>query len=198
MRISKSRNKFRQVEYKVELSEYDAEPPSKEWLLDDLPDRVNPELEAVALYLLFGPWCGGELIFPQEISPNTASAIARDAVEDIFIDPIGYYPKALPSGAKSVRIVGEFSEIEANTFYSLAAGEWNGSLKSTNSLVLTSNSHVFGLKNNDARVSLAPALLLAEALDAGQFEYAFDSNEQVARLRALLREIRIGLIDISA
>lgn len=193
MRISKSRNKRRQVAYTVELSEYDAEPPSREWLLDEFPNQVNPELEAVALYLLFGPWCGGEFVVPQKMSPNTASAIGRDAVNEMFVGPVGYYPKPLPSGARSVRIVGELSEVGEDTFLSLASDEWNGGLRSTNSLVLTSNSHVFGLNANDVRVSLAPALLLAEQLDARQFEYAFDSDDQVARLQTLLREIRISL-----
>ena len=102
MRISKIRNNHRQIAYTAELSEYDAEPPSRMWLLDELPEKINPELEAVALYLIFGNWCGGEFEVPQKMGPNTASAISNHAAMDFFPSPIEYYPKPIFRGTRSV------------------------------------------------------------------------------------------------
>lgn len=164
MRISKSRNSLRQVAYAVELSEYDAEPPSRTWLLDELPDKINPELEAVALYLVFGPWCGGEFVVPQKMGPNTAASISGHAGVEFFPGPIEYYPKRLAIGKRQIRLTSEITETGAATLVTLNLDEWNGSLKSTDSLILASNTNLFAKASDNPAALIAPAVLLAEEL----------------------------------
>lgn len=164
MRIRKSRNKHRQTAYTVELSEYDAEPPSREWLLDELPNNINPELEAVALYLIFGPWCGGEFIVPQKMGPNTAASISRHAGMDFFPGPIEYYPKGLAMGKRKIRLTNKINDARSRTLVSLNLDEWNGSLRSTTSLILASNTATFAYAGGNFAALIAPAVLLAEEL----------------------------------
>ena len=143
MRISRSRNKHRQIAYTVELSEYDAEPPTRTWLVDDLPEQINPELEAVALYLVFGRWCGGEFKVPQKMGPNTAAAISRHAAMDFFPEPLEYYPKPIFRGTRTIHVSTSLENAGSHELISLAGSEWNGSLKSTRAMIVSSNSSVF-------------------------------------------------------
>ena len=168
MRISKSRNKHQQVAYTVELSEYDAEPPTRTWLLDDLPGKINPELEAVALYLIFGRWCGGEFSTPQKMGPNTAAAIRRHARMDFFPNPIEFYPKQIFRGARSVSFFTDLAHLEEGALVSLSGAEWSGSIKSPSSLVISSNTATFAAGTLDGTPSLAVPVLLAEEVNAAE------------------------------
>ncbi|GAA1184346.1 hypothetical protein GCM10009631_23400 [Corynebacterium glaucum] len=166
MKITKHKTKLRQVAYSVELSEYDAEPPSKSWVFDDLPWRVNPELEALALYMIFGPWCGGEFTVPQKFGPNTASLIAQHSGIAMFPGPIEFYPKALPLGTGLTHVSDSIRDIGPNSLVCLDSSEWNGSLRSTSSLVVASNTGFFRTSERDVRPLIAAAILLAGELDA--------------------------------
>lgn len=168
MRISKSRNRHRQFAYTVELSEYDAEPPTRTWLLDELPDKINPELEAVALYLVFGRWCGGEFSTPQKMGPNTASAISRHSRMDFFPSPIEFYPKPILRGARTVSFFTDLVHHEKGSLVSLSGAEWSGSIKSPSSLVISSNTATFAAETQDGAPSLAVPVLLAEEMNAAE------------------------------
>ena len=188
MQITKSRNEHRQTVYTAELSEYDAEPPTRTWILADLPDKINPELEAVALYLLFGRWCGGELTVPQKMGPNTASAISRHAGFDIFPNPIEYYPKPLLRGSQSITVTRNLNKIAPQTLVVLESANWNGSLKSTSSLAIATNSNLFGTGG-----MIAPALLLGEELDMAELVVDEDYDEGLRETAELLRQVGIAL-----
>lgn len=193
MRISRSRNKHRQIAYTVELSEYDAEPPTRTWLLDDLPEKINPELEAVALYLIFGPWCGGEFAVPQKMGPNTAAAISLHAGMDFFPHPIEFYPKPIIRGAHSVTVTRMLCLEKEPSLTILDGAQWSGSLKSTSSIVISSNSKLFEV-GDGLNTLLAPAVLLAEDLNLGTalVEMVGDRAE-FEEYASLLREVGIAL-----
>lgn len=193
MRITKSRNKHRQVAYTAELSEYDAEPPSRTWLLDELPNQINPELEAVALYLIFGSWCGGEFHVPQKMGPNTAAAISRHAGMDFFPYPIEFYPKPILRGGRTVRVTDSWPNTDEPFLLSLSGANWSGSIKSTSSLVLSSNSDSFK-SGRGLNHLLAPAVLLAEELNLA--ELLLDLDECQADLESysdLLRQVGVAV-----
>lgn len=192
MRITKSRNKHRQIAYTAELSEYDAEPPSRDWLIDELPVQINPELEAVALYLVFGKWCGGDFTVPQKMGPNTAAAISRHAAMDFFPAPLEFYPKPIFRGTRTVHVSTSLEDATSHELVSLAGSEWNGSLKSTRAMVISSNSSAFDEDGSETLAHLAPALLLAEQLDLA--EVVFDvPARQCESLSFLLRQVGVSL-----
>lgn len=193
MRISKSRTVHRQVAYTVELSEYDAQPPANVWLLDGLPDKVNPELEAVALYLIFGSWCGGEFLVPQKMGPNTAAAITRHAGMDFFPGPIEYYPKPILRGSRMITVSEDLGKAGNNSLVLLGGSSWNGSLKSTSSLVLSSNTEIFSTEATSSITKLAPAVLLAEVLDVAEILMDFDLGEVDESVSNLLRQVGIAI-----
>lgn len=193
MRITKSRNKLRQIAYTAELSEYDAEPPARTWLLEDLPDKINPELEAVALYLIFGSWCGGEFVVPQKMGPNTAAAISAHAGMDFFPNPIEYYPKPIFRGARTVSLSTDLLDFEVGSLVSLKSSEWSGSVKSPSSLVLSSNTATFAGMTPDGLPSLAVPVLLAEELDMAELcvrDRTIDVQDDVA---GLLRQVGLSV-----
>jgi len=166
LKITKHKTELRQVAYSVELSEYDAEPPSRSWVFDDLPSRVNPELEALALYMIFGPWCGGEFTVPQKFGPNTASLITQHSGIAMFPGPIEYYPKALPLGTSTTTVSDSIRDIGPNSLVCVDSSEWNGSLRSTSSLVVASNTGFFRTSDRDVRPLIAAAILLADELNS--------------------------------
>lgn len=193
MRISRSRNKHRQIAYTVELSEYDAEPPTRTWLLDELPDKINPELEAVALYLIFGSWCGGEFHVPQKMGPNTASAISRHAGMDFFPGPIEYYPKPLSRGSRAIRLVERIENAGPSTFVSLGSSDWNGSLRSSSAVLVSSNTPVFSRLQGSRHAKIAPLVLMADELDARTILFSDSEGGSVeGGLRGLLSAVGLN------
>ncbi|WP_295645507.1 hypothetical protein [uncultured Corynebacterium sp.] len=193
MRIEKVRTKTHRVAYVVERSEYDAHPPVPSLLVDALPNTINPELEAVALFLIFGRWCGGEFTTPQKMGPNTAAAITRYSDIDLFCGPIEFYPKPLNLGTKIIRLGTSISDLHANSFIALEANEWNGSMRSTDSLAVSSNYSMFQVDENDVLPLVGLALLYAETLGADQLELPGSDKDSLQQIRDLLLEVRIGL-----
>lgn len=191
MKIAKSKNSSHQIVYTAELSEYDAEPPTRKWILDGGPNRINPEIEAIALYLIFGPWCGGEFICPQKMGPNTAAAITRHSQMDFFPGPIEYYPKPLPTGVNEVTVSEEFPQPGVRTLSLMSADKWNGAMRSTNSMILSSNSAVFGTGPEDPRTILAPAVLMAEELGVGTIVVPSGDGAWATDLVQLCSEVRL-------
>lgn len=193
MQIEKIRNKSRQVVYTVKLSEYDANPPAPALLVDDLPNTINPELEAVALFLIFGKWCGGEFTTPQKMGPSTAAALARFSKIDLFCNPIEYYPKALPLGNQAIAVGSELADIDDNTFVALRSCDWNGSIRSTNSLAVASNAFMFQNDAADARPIVGLALLYAESLGADSLVVLPSIGACEESVQALVQEARVGI-----
>lgn len=193
MRISKNRNKHRQIAYTAELTEYDAEPPARTWLLDELPEKINPELEAVALYLIFGSWCGGEFIVPQKMGPNTAAAISTYSGMDFFPGPIEYYPKPIFRGSNTVKVTDSLEEVGPKTLVVLSGSAWNGSLKSTSGLIVSTNADVFERIDEFPTAKLATSVLLAEELDLAEIVLDCGSSARAQGVSPLLRQVGIAL-----
>lgn len=197
MKISKARTKARQMGYTVELSEYDAEPPARAWLIDEFPDTVNPELEAMALYLLFGRWCGGEFTVPRKMGPNTAAAISQDSVAEMFCSPIEFYPKALPNGTSRINLTENLAKAGRGTLVNVPSSDWNGGIRSTDAVVVASNSNVFKVNEDDIRPLVALGLLFADTLSADEFhlidELRNSGVEDFDHLGELVGQVRIGL-----
>lgn len=192
MKITRTLDALKRTTYHAELSEYDAEPPAREWILDDLPLKVNPELEAIALYLIFGPWCGGEFVVPNKMGPNTAAAIARDAQHDFFCSPIEYYPKALLRGSGTLFASERPADLGPGTVVSLNSADWNGSVRSTSSAAVAHNGAFFTTRTNDLRPRLALAILLADELGASRILVEADCP-QWTRYQGLIREVGLNL-----
>ena len=72
MRFSIKSNLYGRWGVHVELSEYDAVPPVQNIAYEASPLKLNPEVEAAALTLLFGRFSGGEMEFAHKVGPNTA------------------------------------------------------------------------------------------------------------------------------
>lgn len=198
MKFNRARTKTRQIAYSVELSEYDANPPVPQLLLDDLPLKLNPELEAISLYLIFGPWCGGEFVTPAKMGPNTAATISSDAIPDFFCGPIEYYPKALPLGVTTVRVTDTLRRIdECNTISCLDSTQWNGSIRSLGSLAVASNYRSFMRYAGDPRPLIGVALLFAEEMNANTLVFpkgTFEASE-FKRYLKLLQAVRMELVE---
>lgn len=193
MRISRRRTAHRQVEYAVELSEYDAEPPARTWLLDELPEKINPELEAVALYLIFGRWCGGEFVVPQKMGPNTAAAISAHAGMDFFPGPIEFYPKPILKGSRTVLLSTDLRDYEVGSLVSLESSGWSGSVKSPSSLVISSNTAIFAGMTPDGVPNLAVPVLLAEELDLAELRVKGSKIDNQDDLAGLLRQVGLSV-----
>lgn len=197
MRISKVRTRSRQIAYRVELSEYDAQPPTRSWLLDELPEKINPELEAVALYLIFGSWCGGEFVVPQKMGPNTAAAISAHAGIDFFPGPIEYYPKPIFRGARSVTVSDNLADAGVDRLVVLNGSDWNGSLKSTSGLVVSTNADVFENSVGYPTGKVATSVLLAEELDLAEIVLDRQFGPGAYEIANLLKQVGITLNDVT-
>lgn len=177
------------------LSEYDAIPPVDNIAFEGRPLSLNPEVEAVALTLLFGRFSGGEMEFAHKVGPNTAKAIQRYLEPTIsFVAPIEYYPKPLPLGNQSIVVSESLADVSQNgAFISLQTDRYNGAIKSHTSIVVASNS--FSLKQTpaDLRPALASALLFAEDLEVERFLVPQGSIDNFDEVQKLLSAVRINL-----
>lgn len=183
--------------YEVELSEYDSLPPTRHLLTHDLPIKIDADREAIALYLVFGPWCGGEFFVSEAMSPHTSSTITRDSFPvPVQPQPIAFAPKALPSGNRPVHISFDPSNSGKNNSITVLPNHtWLGCLRSPRSLTLGSNAFVFQQKSDDLLPLVGVCILYAEFLnvDSLVLPASFDP-EQFSRLSTLLSAVNLGLI----
>lgn len=197
MKVTRICDALGRTVYRVELSEYDAEPPTREWILDDAPLRINPDLETIALYLIFGPWCGGEFTVPSKMSPNTAAAISRHAGFDFFCSPVEYYPKRLPGGTGSMYLTDDLADLGRNTVVSLFAGDWNGAIRSTHSAIVANNGSLFDVEPGRMNSVLALGVLFADELAASNILLRSDVPD-AGNIQDLLREIGLRFETVSS
>lgn len=195
MRFSVKSNLYGRWGIHVELGEYDAVPPTNNVAFEATPFKINPEVEAVALTLLFGRFSGGEMEFAHKVGPNTAKAIQRYLEPTMgFITPIEYYPKPLPLGTETIRVdeSSDFS-IGESSFMSLRADHFNGAIKTHTSMAVANNSFTLKQDKLDIRPTLACALLFAEDLEASCFEVPNHSIANFDQVQKLLSAARINL-----
>ena len=186
--------------------EYDAVAPAPALLLDALPSQRHPDREALAGYLAFGRWAGGDLLVPEPLSPVVAEAIEVDA-SPIRLRPrdVVYAPRAVPQGSHQIGVrfdlpiapptdasVAVAPSTVAVVPSTVAAGVT--SRRSTH--VVPSNAFVLDSSNpGSIRARLAVAVLFAADLDADVLELGgidLPAGEE-ARLAALLHAVNLEL-----
>lgn len=190
-------NHLGQTGYEVELSEYDSLPPSRHLLTHGLPVNIDADREALALYLVFGPWCGGEFFVPKGMSPHTSATITRDSFPVPFQpQPIAFAPKALPSGNHPVHVSFDPSDSgKDHSITILPNHTWLGCLRSSQSLTLGSNAFVFQHEADDLLPLVGVCILYAESLNVDSLVLPTSfASEQLSRLSTLLSAVNIGLI----
>ena len=195
MRFSIKSNLYGRWGIRAELSEYDAIPPIQNIAYEASPLKINPEVEAAAITLLFGRFSGGELEFAHKVGPNTAKAIQRYVEPTIgFVTPIEYYPKPLPLGTMETTVrEGNATELQESTFSSLRSDQYNGALKTQRSMAVANNSFLLKSNVNDIRPALASAMLFAEDLEVESFVVPEGTISNFEEVQRLLSAVRINL-----
>ena len=195
MRFSIKSNLYGRWGIRAELSEYDAIPPIQNIAYEASPLKINPEVEAAAITLLFGRFSGGELEFPHKVGPNTAKAIQRYVEPTIgFVTPIEYYPKPLPLGTMKTTVrESNTTDLPENAFISLRSDQFNGALKTQRSMAVANNSFVLKSNVNDIRPALASAMLFAEDLEVESFVVPEGTIPNFEEVQRLLSAVRINL-----
>ena len=181
--------------YEAVLSEYDSSPPSNKIIIDELPEKIDPNREAIALYLIFGQWVGSDFAVPQWMSPHTGETIAR-AASPITVNPtpFEYYPKGLPIGNRDLFCTDsvEFTN-EKPTVSVLPAHSWSGALRSFDSLMISSNAFAFQEGTEDVAPLVGIAVLFAEDLNADCICVRTSLTEtEESRIAELLSSVRLG------
>ncbi|MFH0411412.1 hypothetical protein ACG98H_04780 [Corynebacterium sp. L4756] len=196
MRFSIKSNLYGRWGIHAELSEYDAVPPVLNVAYEATPLKLNPEVEAAALTLLFGRFSGGEMEFAHKVGPNTAKAIQRYLEPTIgFISPIEYYPKALPLGGMETLVKEEDAfQSDGSAFISLRSDQFNGAVKSQRAMAVANNSFVLKQDADDIRPALASAMLFAEDLEVETFVVSQNAIINFEEVRRLLSAVRINLV----
>lgn len=193
--------KFRQIRepgnrsgYEVELSEYDSVPPSSKLLVDEFPEDIDPNREAVALYLIFRNWCGGEFTVPRWMSPHTGEVLAADA-SPVRLNPapFEFYPKGLPIGTRTIECHDSMNGLKEDTIAVLPAHLWSGAVRGYNSVAVSSNAFVFQQDEHDIAPLIGIAVLFADNLNADTIRVQEKIGAEHEReIAALLSSVRLG------
>lgn len=203
MKFQTDRNNQGQYRISVTLGDYDAQPPATEFTADHAPKIVSPDRFAVAVTLLFSSWCGGEMIFPQPIGPNTVSEI-RKFLHPVsaHCSPIGFYPKPIPEGSRTTvayRAKQNLAAFPTRQPYllDLPTDKYNGSVRTHSSLQVATNAFLFADNaQNEVESLLGVAVLFAEDFDIDRFALSESPSEREARrISSLLSSVRLGLAD---
>lgn len=84
---------------KAAAEEYDGYPTPSVLVTDIVPRTVSADRLAVAFVLAFRPYISGEVRFPYEVHPETASAICDFlAPTTVFVAGINFVPDIIPNG----------------------------------------------------------------------------------------------------
>ena len=181
--------------YEAVLSEYDSLPPSSKIIVDELPEKIDPNREAIALYLVFGKWVGSDFEVPQWMSPHTGETIAR-AASPITVNPtpFEYYPKGLPTGNRELFCTDSVEFANEQTAVSvLPAHYWSGALRGFDSLMISSNAFTFQESAEDVAPLVGIAVLFAEDLNADSICIRAGLTEsEESRIAELLSSVRLG------
>lgn len=199
MKISET--KFDSGEYRIRCApgEYDGYPAVSTFVCDHPPCSSNSERFAVASLLLFGEKCGGELVLPTKCGPATVQAMSRSHLVEginLQVPTIEYYPKPLPVGSKAISVSDISSSLgEPNTLTVLRSDRFSGSIRTHDSLTLSTNSFLFA---HHSLALVATAVLFAEDLGASTVSIPRDSlngieESNLESVRDLLAATRLEL-----
>lgn len=195
MKFTRVTNNSGQFTLTVERDGYDAFPPVMEFTADHAPKFKNPEREAIASTLLFGPWVGGEFEYVQKIGPNTVAEIRRFCEPlNVSCQPMEYYPKHLPQGNERATLSNELGVQASRYIVDLPSDKYNGAIRTHHALAVATNSFMLKQHSADMRPSLAVAVLFAEDfnVDTLVVNAGLDQAE-LQRYQALLSAARLGL-----
>ena len=196
MKISRLPSQSRRTGYEVRLSEYDGIPPSKVLFTDGLPATIDADREAIALYLIFRSWCGGEFSVVDGMSPHTASTIARDAFPvELQPQPIQFSPKALPRGRNTIHLNSNPSAIsEDHTITVLPNHTWSGYLRSPRSFAVGTNAFAFQRDSSDYAPLIGIAVLYSEFLNVDKITVPSEIDRSLLRrVSALLSSVNLEI-----
>ena len=182
--------------------EYDAHPPLPALIVDGAPRRLDPDRLALAAYLAFGRWTGGDLALPEQgVSPAVAEAIEDDARPvRVRPSPVQYEPRALVRGEAEVAVSTSLPvESAAGPRIAVVPSTVaEGRLRTGDATVVASNAFLFDAAVEPVqsfRAHLAVAVLFAEDhVAAGlRLPAAVVDDAEMALLRFLLRGVNLSL-----
>lgn len=195
MKFTRVTNNSGQFTLIVERDGYDAFPPVMEFTADHAPKFKNPEREAIASTLLFGPWVGGEFEYVQKIGPNTVAEIRRFCEPlNVSCQPMEFYPKPLPLGHETAELSNEPGSHTSRFIIDLPSDKYNGAVRTHHGLAVATNSFMLKQTENDFRPSLGVAVLFAEDFDVDTI--VLRSSVELGlltRYQALLSACRLGI-----
>lgn len=197
-----------QAGFFVEPGDYDGTPDIPNLWMDTAPRVRHWDRQAIAAYLIFGRKFGGPVTMPHKFSPAVSNAMkAISAPVQLDLQPIEYYPKALPIGERSLLLVRESPVpqelIQPNNqemcyLEVLPSDKASGAVRRINGLTIASNAwlHTSATGLASWYPYIALACLFAEDLDAGTIVIPeeFDrSSQEWKNLSCLLGTARLGL-----
>lgn len=164
--------------FTVTPEDYDGTPRLFQLLMDVAPKVRHWDRQAVAAFLTFGKSFGGPVTMPHKFSPAVSNAIKAMALPvQLDLQPIEYYPKALPIGERRLHVIVDEQvpasllspQNQRDGFIEVLRSDLNnGALRRINGLTLGSNAwvHSTGSALESWYPYIAVACLFAEDLDA--------------------------------
>lgn len=200
MRFSSGLTDFGRWGIQAEMGLYDAIPPTQSIFFDVNPSDINSEVEAVAMTILFGRFSGGELSFPNPISPHTASMIQEYlAPVRSFVAPIEFNPRLLPQNSGRLYLKeGIGNIVDRQTFLSLRADEYKGAINTKNSLAVSNNTFMLKENDIDMRPGVASAILFSMDLGFDTIAVPIGAIPNFRGVRRLLASVRIKIEEYDA
>lgn len=170
----------------TELERFDSPPIVSDFWLDARPIHLNNDRVAIASALIFGRNSLGSFRLPAHASPITSECIVELAKPGFrSVEPIEWYPKAVPEGDGVLRISEINSEnrqieifgsdtINVINFYLLRTSQFAGALMGSGLVSIASNAWLFNRSSETdfiaAESLLAVAVLFAEDLGCTTIE----------------------------
>lgn len=194
--------------FSVEAGDYDGTPVISNLWMDAAPKVRHWDRQAIAAYLVFGTTFGGPVTMPHKFSPAVANAMKTLSLPvPLDLQPIEYYPKALPIGERRLVLVREtpiperllHPSNQTESFLEiLPSDKASGAIRRINGLSVASNAWLHQAKAGLASwyPYIAMACLFAEDLDAGTIvipDNIDTSSQEWKNLSYLLSTSRLGL-----
>jgi hypothetical protein len=197
-----------QTGFFVEAGDYDGTPVISSLWMDSSPKVRHWDRLAIAAYLVFGSTFGGPVTMPHKFSPAVANAMKTLSLPvQLDLQPIEYYPKALPIGERRLMVVRDAPvpdhlqkpSNQADSYLEiLQSDKASGAIRRINGLTLASNAwlHQSSTGISSWYPHIALACLFAEDLDAGTIvipDNIDTSLQEWKNLSYLLSTARLGL-----
>ena len=189
--------------------DYDGIPRFANYWLDSAPKTRHADRESLAAFLIFNRYMGGLTHMPQKFSPALDSAFRAAAGGMVSFTPVEYYPKALPSGSRTLHlswadavfVPASMRQSAEDAYLHIERSDRSsGSMRTINRLDVASNAWIHSRGELRSLESIFPylaaAVLYAEELevDTIQIYGDFDTQSDLwKKLVLLLGSARLGL-----